>query len=204
LVAGVVGWVDLRSPAAPDRIAALARRPKLRGLRPMLQSIEETEWLLDNDLAPAIAAMVRHGLRFDALAQPRHLPMLAIFAQRWPELPIVIDHAAKPFAGDGVLDPWRDDIATLAERGVWCKLSGLRTEQRVGQPAAALQPYVDHLLRCFGERLMWGSDWPVVLLAGDTYRDWVEAADMLAGLRGTARERLFSLAAAEFYGLDWA
>jgi L-fuconolactonase len=204
LVAGVVGWVDLQSPAAPERIAALAQRPKLRGLRPMLQSIEDTDWLLNDDLAPAIAAMIRHGLRLDALVQPRHLPMLATLAKRWPELPIVIDHGAKPFAGAGLLDPWRDDIAALVEYGVWCKLSGLRTEQKIGQPATALQPYVDHLVRCFGERLMWGSDWPVLLLAGDTYRDWVETAGRLAGACGAARERLFSLAAAEFYGLDRA
>lgn len=203
-VAGVVGWVDLQSPVAPARIAALAQHPKLRGLRPMLQSIPETDWLLRDDVAPAIDAMIAQGLRFDALVKPRHLSMLTKFTARWPNLPIVIDHAAKPFVSAGIFDPWRKDIAALAERGVWCKLSGLRTEQDQGQPAVALQPYVDHLLRCFGERLMWGSDWPVLSLSGDTYQQWAETAEALAGVEGAERDRLFSSAAAEFYGLDLA
>ncbi|WP_420136608.1 amidohydrolase family protein [Sphingomonas sp.] len=202
LIAAVVGWVDLAAAEAPNRISALAAHPKLRGLRPMLQSIKETDWLLRPELAPGLAALCDHGLCLDALVQPRHLPMLDHFAERWPDLPIVIDHAAKPYAAAGTLDPWRADIAALAERGLWCKLSGLRTEQAQGQAAELLQPYVDHLVSCFGERLMWGSDWPVLLLSGDTYPQWVETAVRLSGLSGAARERLFAGAAADFYVFD--
>ncbi|GGB26864.1 amidohydrolase [Sphingomonas metalli] len=201
LIRGVVGWVDLADPGAPARIAALARRPKLKGLRPMLQSIAATGWLLDPALEPAIAAMRDHGLRFDALVQPRHLPMLLRFARRWPGLPIVIDHGAKPFAAAGTLDPWREDIAALAAAGLWCKLSGLRTEQAAGQPADALRPYVDHLVACFGERLMWGSDWPVIGLAGDRYTDWHATAARLAAAAGADPDRLFAGAASAFYDL---
>ena len=204
LVAAVVGWADLAAPSAPKRIAALAQAPKMRGLRPMLQSIEDTDWLLRNEVAPAIAAMQLHGLRFDALVQPRHLPMLARFADRWPQLPIVIDHGAKPFVAGEMLDPWRAEIAALAARGAWCKLSGLRTEQADMQPVSALAPYVDHLVETFGPRLMWGSDWPVLQLSGDSYREWATTAARLAGLDGAARERLFAGAAAEFYGLSQA
>ena len=107
LVAAVVGWVDLASTSAPARIAKLAWHTKLRGLRPMLQAIEETEWLLRPELEPALRAMVAAGLRFDALIQPRHLPMLRAFAARWPDLPIVIDHGAKPRIAQRELDPWR-------------------------------------------------------------------------------------------------
>lgn len=202
LVGAVVGWVDLAAPDAPARIAALAAAPKLRGLRPMLQSIADTDWLLEAALAPALAAMQRHGLRLDALVQPRHLPMLARFADRWPDLPVVIDHAAKPPVRAGLLDPWRDGIAALAARGLWCKLSGLRTEQAARAPVAELQPYVDHLVGGFGDRLMWGSDWPVVRLAGDGPGDWFRAADRLTGLRDAARARLFGGAADQFYGLE--
>jgi L-fuconolactonase len=203
LVRAVVGWVDLASREAPARIATLARQPKLRGLRPMLQAIEDSEWILRPELAPAIEAMIAHGLRFDALVQPRHLHALARFVARWPELPIVIDHGAKPFAATNELDPWRDDIAALAAfPHVHCKLSGLRTEQAPGQNAEALTPYVAHLVACFGERLMWGSDWPVLLLAGDSYGDWVAAADRLAAPADeAARRTLFHDAAARFYGL---
>lgn len=201
-IAAVVGWADMADADAPARIAQLARHPKLRGLRPMLQSIADTDWLLDDRLTPAIDAMIEHGLRLDALIQPRHLAMLARFAERWPDLPIVIDHAAKPFAARGELDPWRAEIAALAARGLWCKLSGLRTEQTPGQPADALRPYVEHLLACFGERLMWGSDWPVLLLSGDTYSDWFDTALRLSDVDGVARQRLFAGAAEQFYGLE--
>ena len=202
LVGAVVGWADLAAPDAPMRISALAHAPKLRGLRPMLQSIADTNWLLGDSIAPAIAAMLDHGLRLDALIQPRHLPMLARFADRWPDLPIVIDHAAKPFVACDTLDPWRAEIAALAARGVWCKLSGLRTEQSHGQPVSALAPYVRHLVETFGARLMWGSDWPVLRLSGDKYRDWLMTAQRLTRLTGAAQARLFQGAAAEFYGLS--
>lgn len=201
LVQAVVGWVDLTDAAAPARIAALAGNPMLRSLRPMVQSIADTDWLLGDALTPAIEAMIAHGLRFDALVEPRHLPVLARFVDRWPGLPVVIDHAAKPCAASGSLDPWRDDIAALAIRGVFCKLSGLRTEQLPGQPADALTPYVGHLLTTFGDRLMWGSDWPVLTRHGASYREWLADSERLAGLTGAARERLFAGCAREFYAL---
>jgi L-fuconolactonase len=204
LVKAIVGWADFERQDAADRIADLARRRKLRGLRPMLQSIADTEWILRPDLSPAIEAMLEHDLRFDALIQPRHLPVLRRFAERWPQLPIVIDHAAKPFAARGELDPWRADMATVAELpNIFCKLSGLRTEQVHGQPAGALAPYVEHLVEHFPARLMWGSDWPVLLHAGDGYGDWVSCARALACPTGDAEEAaLFESAARRFYGLE--
>jgi L-fuconolactonase len=170
-------------------------------LRPMLQSIEDTDWLLRDELRPALEAMGAAGLRLDALIQPRHLPMLAIFAQRWPDLPIVIDHAAKPYAAAGLLHPWAEDIAALADLGLHCKLSGLRTEQKQGQPANQLEPYVERLVAKFGVRLMWGSDWPVVRLSGDHWRQWYSDAVDLAGAAGADMDRLFRGAATSFYGL---
>jgi L-fuconolactonase len=204
LVLGIVGWAALDAAGAPERIAALASRPKLVGLRPMLQGIAETDWLLRPALTPAIAAMIEHGLRFDALIEPRHLPMLARFADRWPDLPIVVDHGAKPRANVAELDPWREQLAALAAHpNVWCKLSGLRTEQAPGQSADALAPYADHIVETFGPRAMWGSDWPVILHAGDGYGDWLATAQRLVAPRAPAiLDRLFEGAAREFYGLD--
>ncbi|MGN7161860.1 amidohydrolase family protein [Sphingomonas sp. SAFR-052] len=198
----VVGWVDLTSADAPGRIAELARNPRMRGLRPMLQSIDDIDWLLGKALSPALSAMCDHGLVFDALVQPRHLSMVLAFMKRWPQLPLVVDHGAKPFVTEGALDPWRADMAALAAAGAYCKLSGLRTEQTYGAAVDALAPYVAHLLECFGDRLMWGSDWPVLLLSGDDYGCWYRDADRLTGLRGAVRERLFHGAAREFYGLE--
>lgn len=203
-ILAIVGWVDLSHPDAPRRIADLARHPKVRGLRPMLQGIADTEWMLRADLAPAIEAMIAHDLRFDALVEPRHLPTLHRFATRWPDLPIVIDHAAKPHAARGELDPWRADIAALATlSNVWCKLSGLRTEQAPGQTYAELRLYVAHLIACFGDRLMWGSDWPVLHHAGDGYRDWVDATlDLIGPTTPETIERLFHEAARDYYAID--
>ncbi|MEI5688400.1 amidohydrolase family protein [Sphingomonas kyungheensis] len=203
LVGAVVGWADLLAEDAAARIATLAGRRKLRGLRPMLQAIPQDDWLLQPALDPAIRAMIAHGLRFDALVQPRHLVPLHAFATRWPDLPIVIDHAAKPGAAAGGLDPWRERIAALAGLdNVWCKMSGLRTEQAAGEPAAALAPYVTHLVACFGERLMWGSDWPVLLVSGDDYADWFATARALAGLDAAGERRLFAASARRFYGIS--
>lgn len=95
-IAGVVGWSDLKAPDAPARIARLARRRALRGLRPMLQGLDDPRWIDDEALAPAVAAMLAHRLSFDALVMPRHLEALGAFARRHPALPIVIDHAGKP------------------------------------------------------------------------------------------------------------
>jgi L-fuconolactonase len=203
LIQAVVGWLDLESPAAPTRIADLAGRSKLRGLRPMLQSIADTEWILRRELEPALQAMVQHGLRFDALIQPRHLPCLLEFARRWPQLPIVIDHGAKPRIAFGEIEPWQAQLAELSlQPNIYCKLSGLRTEQADGAPGAQLEPYIRALVASFPGRLMWGSDWPVLLHARDSYAEWLECARRYADVPDQAHlDSLFSGAAREFYGL---
>jgi L-fuconolactonase len=203
LVRAVVGWADLSSHAAPARIAALAGKPKLRGLRPMLQAIEDADWILTDELQPALQAMVQHGLRFDALIQPRHLPAMLEFARRWPQLPIVIDHGAKPRIALGEIEPWQAQLAELSLLpNIYCKLSGLRTEQTVGAPTAELEPYIRQLVASFPGRLMWGSDWPVLLHARDSYSDWLECARQYVGAQDQAQlDSLFSGAARDFYGL---
>jgi len=200
-VAAVVGWADLSSRDAPQRIAALAAQPKLRGLRPMLQDLPQDDWILRDELTPAIDTMAAHGLRFDALVKPRHLPQLLRFAQRHADLQIVIDHAGKPDIANGIPEPWRTDISKLAGLpNVFCKLSGLLTE--AGESGAGgLRPYVDHLLQTFGlRRLLWGSDWPVLNLAGD-YARWFRLADALTGLSDAERAAVFGGNAARFYRL---
>jgi L-fuconolactonase len=176
-IAGVVGWVDFESRDAPGAIAALARNPLLVGLRPMVQDIPDDDWLVRPDLAPAFRALVEHELVFDALVLSRHLSRLLVVADRHPDLSIVVDHGAKPAIRERRLDPWRADMAALAARpNIACKLSGLVTEAGADWTADDLRPYLDHLLAAFGpERLIWGSDWPVVNLAGG-YDAWRETA----------------------------
>jgi L-fuconolactonase len=189
-VRGVVGWVDMKAPDAVDAIAGLARDPLLKGLRPMLQDLADDDWIADPATAPAAEAMARHGLVFDALVLPRQLPALRVFAARHPALAIVIDHAAKPAIASGATQPWRDDLARLAAfPQVRCKLSGLLTEAGDRAQPEHLLPYVQALWDLFGpSRLLWGSDWPVLRLAGD-YADWLATtAALLATVDPPATE----------------
>lgn len=199
-VAAVVGWVDLKAADAPARIAALATHPHLRGLRPMLQELDD-DWIDDAALAPAVAAMLRHRLSFDALVLPRQLPALLAFARRHPALPIVVDHLAKPALEAAPDRRWLDDMAALAALPqVHCKLSGMVTEAGSGWTVAQLRPYADSILTLFGPgRVMWGSDWPVLRLAAD-YGAWLAAAQSLtAHLDAAQRAAVFGANAARFY-----
>lgn len=200
-VAGVVGWVDFASPEAVADIQRLARHPKLLGLRPMLQDIADTDWMLGAALHPAYEALIEAGLVFDALVTPRHLPGLLQLLQRYPTMRVVIDHAAKPQIRDAAFQPWAEQMAQLAaETQAYCKLSGLVTEASAQWTVSDLQPYVNVLLNTFGsERLLWGSDWPVCLLAAD-YAQWRQASEqLLAGVEST--DGIFGLNAVRVYGV---
>ena len=204
-VAGVVGWVDLSAPDAIATIDRLRADRWLKGLRPMLQGIEDTDWILRPSVAPALAHMAQVGLRFDALIQPRHLRAIETLALRHPSLPIVIDHVAKPRMGQRQApDPdWIRGMQRLsALPNVWCKLSGMITEIGPDWHIEDLRPFAKAVIDAFGpDRLMWGSDWPVVNLAGD-YDAWVTASrELLAHLPAPAQDRIFSGAARAFYAL---
>lgn len=173
-ILAVIGWCDLADPAA---VAALAAHPKLRGLRPMVQDRAD-DWYDDPARDAGYAAMAGHGLVLDALVQPRHLPALARLAARHPALTIVIDHGAKPvLPGPGA---WVGQIEAIARLpNVHAKLSGLLTELPAGAPEAAVAPAAATLLAAFGpDRLLWGSDWPVLTLASD-YPRWLALAHRL-------------------------
>jgi L-fuconolactonase len=213
VVGGVVGWVDLADANAASDLARLAADGRLRGVRPMLQDLPEDDWIVEAPRPDALRALQRLGLRFDALVRPRQLAPLARFARAWPELPIVIDHAAKPplaSAWNGeAMRAWRRDMAALAAAPqVRCKISGLLTELAAPdrtppeRAMACLRPVVDALLGWFGpERLMWGSDWPVLTLAAG-YADWVALSDaLLAPLAAGERAQVLHGSAQRFYGL---
>jgi L-fuconolactonase len=183
------------------RIEALAARELLVSLRPMVQDIADDDWLLRPALAPLLRAMARHHLVFDALVLPRHLPRLLQVIDRHPDLTFVLDHFGKPHLATGEIADWRRDVAQLAERpNIVCKLSGLVTEARPDWQIADLRPAVDHVLGCFGpRRMMWGSDWPVLDLAGD-YARWLAAAEtLLADLSVDEQEDVFGGTAERIY-----
>lgn len=204
-VAGVVGWVDLLAPDAVATIDRLRTFPALKGLRPMLQSIDDSDWILQPAADAALRHMAKVGLGYDALVQPRHLDAIARLARRHPDLRIVIDHAAKPRMGQGrAPDPdWRAGMTALAALpNLWCKMSGMMTEIGPGWTRADLADHAAHVLTAFGPgRVMWGSDWPVVNLAGD-YATWMaEARALTAELSPDEAARLFDGTARAFYGL---
>ena len=203
-IAGVVGWADFESADAPATIAELAADAQLVGLRPMIQDIADPDWMLRDDLAPAFEAMVDHGLVFDALVKPHHLPNLRALASRYPDLSMVLDHGAKPplSTGADALAAWKRDIATLArETPIVCKLSGLVTEAGTAE-AAALSECTEHLLDQFGpRRLLWGSDWPVCELVC-SYAQWCRTTELLlAKLEPAERALIYSDNARTTYGI---
>jgi L-fuconolactonase len=176
-VQGVVGWVEFEAADAPATIAALAADPLLVGLRPMVQDIADDDWLLRPAIAPALDVMAAHGLVFDALVLPRHLPRLRTLIARHPQLTVVVDHGAKPPIRQKLREPWASDLAAIADAPhVMCKLSGLVTEAAADWQASDIAPYAEHILSVFGPtRVLFGSDWPVVNLAGG-YDRWRETA----------------------------
>ena len=202
-IAGVVGWADFESLDTPDVITDLAGNPKLVGLRPMIQDIPDTQWMLRRDLAPAFEAMITHGLVFDALVKPPHIPALLELASRFPGLHMVLDHGAKPAIATGDVREWKREVAALAsDTPMVCKLSGLVTEAGSARPEL-LRECVDHLLECFGPgRLLWGSDWPVCELVC-SYADWRTSSDqLLSSLAGAQRELIYSGNAKATYGIQ--
>lgn len=203
-VLGVVGWVDLLATNAPARIEALARHPKLKGLRPMLQDIDDPEWILQAALAPALQTMSDGGLVFDALVKSVHLPHILTLAGRYPDLALVIDHAAKPAIAAGEWQPWADGMARLAaETGAMCKLSGLLTEAGPAPAPGAVRRWAHHVLASFGaSRVVWGSDWPVLELAGSYALWWRETQLLLAGFNAQERADILGANARRFYRLS--
>ncbi len=207
-IKGVVGWVDLDNADAPAMLDHLMQHPVFKGVRPMLQDISDTDWIIRPTVLANLAELAARGLRFDALVVPRHLPVLAKVAAQFPSLPIVIDHCAKPEIAGGADagDIWREDIAKLALLpNVFCKMSGLANEAGPEWTARTLQPVVDHVLTEFGaERVMWGSDWPVLNLAG-SYDRWRETSDaLLTRVSDQDRAAIYGGTAAAFYGVPQA
>ncbi len=201
IIAGVVGWVDMEADDAIETLKRLAQNPYFRGIRPMIQGIENDEWIVKPELDPVFDALEDMGLVLDALVLPRHLPHLLTRLTRNPGLKCVIDHAAKPELRDGNLGAWTRGMSRLAnETTCLCKFSGLVTEAHPGCSAEDLKPATDLLLLEFGvDRLMFGSDWPVLNLAQD-YQAWIEMAKAITRYTGDVAAAFWGGNAAKFYG----
>lgn len=204
-IAGVVGWVDFENPASLAVMQRLAKHPKFKGLRPMIQDLPQDDWMLRDDVQWAFRALCDLGLRFDALGFPRHIAPFQTLLRRYPTMPVVLDHFLKPqiHGHPAGFQPWADGLSRLADESFACiKFSALITEDQPDWSVDRLRPYADHIFDRFGaERVMWGSDWPVCRLRGE-YADWHAAAVTLTdGLSDIDRTLIFGGTAAGFYGL---
>lgn len=190
-VLGVVGWIDLGAPDAARQVVARAANPLFLGLRPMLQDIAQDDWILRPELAAGLRAVEAEGLVFDALVRAGQVMVVDELAARYPRLAIVLDHGAKPRLGNAAgMASWGADMAKLARRpNVVCKLSGLVTELPPGGGADEVKQAADTLFALFGpDRLLWGSDWPVLTTShfNDNYPAWHAQAHALVAPHGTA------------------
>ena len=203
-VLGVVGWAPLTAADVEDEIARLAEDPALVGIRHVLQDERDDAFMLRPDFNRGIEALAPFGLVYDVLVYERHLGNVLEFVDRHPEQTFVLDHIGKPRIGEGPLDPWRANLRRLAEREhCYCKVSGMVTEASWTEwTVDGLSPYLDTVFEAFGpRRLMFGSDWPVCLLACE-YRRWYHIVeDYTSELSQSEYERFWGGTAAEAYRL---
>jgi L-fuconolactonase len=203
-IAGVVGWIDLRSASLAERLEFFSKFPKLRGFRHIAQSEPDDRFLLREDFTRGIAQLQRFGFTYDILIYPKQLPAVLELVERFPNQRFVIDHLAKPEIKAGKIMPWGGYVKRIAEnKNVFCKASGLVTEADWrGWKQDDFRPYLNVVFDAFGvDRLMFGSDWPVCLLAA-SYRQVKQIVDdYTKDLSPQDREKIFGGNAIKFYGL---
>jgi L-fuconolactonase len=202
-VRGVVGWVDLCAKDVGERLEHFSHFKNLRGVRHIAQA-EDDDYLARADVQRGIGLVGDFGFTYDILVYERQLPAALSLVEALPEHRFVVDHMAKPRIREGVLEPWASHMRELAlHPHVWCKVSGMVTEADwAGWRADDMRPYLDVVFEAFGpERLMFGSDWPVCLLAG-SYRDVRSLVESyVSGMPPEDRDAIFGGNAVRFYGL---
>ena len=203
-VKGVVGWADLCSPRLPERLEFFSRFEKLRGFRHIVQSEPDDQYMLREDFMAGIASLQTFGFTYDILIYPKQLPAAIALVEKFPHQRFVVDHLAKPLIRSRQIDPWARHMRTIAANSnVYCKLSGLVTEADWRNwREADFTAYLDVVFDAFGpDRLMFGSDWPVCLLAGTYASVSGLVANYIRDLPAAQRENIMGLNAAGFYGL---
>lgn len=203
-IKGVVAWVDLTSPDLGHELDRLQHRPKFKGVRHLVHDEPDVRWLLREDVLAGLRELARRDIPYDLLLRPPHLPHIPELLDKVPGLRVVIDHIAKPLIAEGRMDGWAEDMERIAQYPqVWVKLSGMITEaDHKNWKPADLAPYVAHVVRCYGpERLMFGSDWPVCLLAGSWKEVLAAFTQALGPLPAEIRAPIMGDNAAAFYRL---
>ncbi|MFD2202910.1 amidohydrolase family protein [Shivajiella indica] len=203
-IKGVVGWVDLHSPYLEHQLEKLKQEKKLVGFRKILQSLPPTA-MEDSAFLNGIGLLSKYGFTYDILIYPKHLEAAFLFAKKFPDQKFVVDHLAKPDIKSGEYEFWSKGIQKLSDLpNVWCKVSGMVTEADWNNwKSHDFTPYLEHADHCFGtERLMYGSDWPVCLLAGTYSQVFDLAFEHYQSFSLHEKERIFGKNAQKFYGLQ--
>lgn len=200
-IKAVVGWLDLCNKNVRERLEYYTRFEKIKGFRHILQS-ESPDFMLQKSFINGIAALSGFGYSYDILVFPTHLKSVVKLVQQFPDQPFVIDHLAKPYIKDGLIDEWRNDIKTLsAFDNVFCKISGMITEAKPKKwKKEDFTPYFDSVVELFGiDRIMFGSDWPVCLLEAD-YRSCIGLVEnYFSSFSDHEKDKVFGSNAAGFY-----
>jgi L-fuconolactonase len=204
-IAGVVGWLDMESMDFARQFDLYRKNPKFIGLRPMLQDLPDPAWIVRPQILKSLRLVADADFPFEFLTYTQHLPYVLQALEAAPQIRAAIDHISKPEIKGGKVEPWKQLMAQAARHNnLYCKLSGMVTEaDPLHWSAEDLRPYIEHIVDCFGwDRVIFGSDWPVCLLAG-TYDQVVEA--LIEVLRPrmdrVSEEKLFGMNAAHFYKL---
>jgi L-fuconolactonase len=199
-IAGVVGWVDLCDENIRERLEYFSQFRRLRGFRHVAQSEPDDRFLIRDDFLRGIGNLQEYGFTYDILIYPKQLAAAAELVARFPKQRFVIDHLGKPLIRTGEIEPWAGFIRQIARNeNTYCKLSGLVTEADwMHWKTSDFRKYLDVVFEAFGtERLMFGSDWPVCLLAGS----YAQVTQLIADYAAPHHDKLFGLNAARFYGL---
>lgn len=208
-IKGVVGWIDFDDRMHLAHLRRLARHPRFVGVRPMIQDIEDPDWMLRDAVQWAYRAIVDLDLSFDVLGTPEHLENVLTLAQKHPDMRMVCDHCMKPQlavqqSGSDAFTLWAGGMTALAaETRVLVKFSSLVTDAQDGWTTELVRPFADHVLTAFGaDRLMWGSDWPVCRLQTDYDAALDLARELTAHLSHEEQVAIFGGTACEFYRLS--
>lgn len=203
IIKGVVGWIDLQNENIHERLAYFSQYPIIKGWRHIVQA-EPDDFLLQKNFQRGIRALQQYGYTYDVLIYQRQLKAALEFVSKFPDQKFVIDHCAKPDIANKKMDDWRSLIKEIAKHpGVCCKLSGLFTEANWKQwSPAEFYPYLDIVFEAFGtDRLLYGSDWPVILLSG-IYVQWKSLLEKyMENFDAEDKEKVFGQNAVKFYGL---
>lgn len=203
-IKGVVGWVDLQSEKVDEDLAALSSHRRFVGVRHVVQDEPDSQFMLKPEFLRGLGKLKPFNLAYDLLLFPKQLPAAIKVVQQFPEQRFVLDHIAKPLIRAGMLLPWREDIEELAKHSnVFCKVSGMVTEAKHQEWAKEdFRPYLDIVLEAFGEdRIMFGSDWPVCLLAGSYEQVHGLASNYFGQFSAGAQQKFFGGNATRFYQL---